>query len=211
MLDPTDLDNYRKRKASASSQWSIESPVEELLEAKTEHLQATVDLYEQTKKKLRMTAPDFNTQCRELEKALSIPEKQKELRKIFKSYKFLADDLQELKLSVSGEGPRASTSLEEAYVSHVITNVERAGPDHRGKKFDQVQFKEDLHRYYGSTRKIHGFKEVHCVLTGWRNAIEKSNVIAAHLVPKSFENTGLEFLFGVGDALLSDPRNGKYG
>lgn len=76
----------------------------------------------------------------------------------------------------------------------------------RAKPFDQARFKVQVNRYYGLTE--HCQKDMSwCQVLGLK--IAKSNVKAAHLVPKSLSAEKVAHLFGVGEVVLSDPRNGK--
>ncbi|KAJ5578387.1 uncharacterized protein N7459_007351 [Penicillium hispanicum] len=94
--------------------------------------------------------------------------------------------------------------LERAYRDTIIPRVMNASAKQRAKPFDQSRFRKEVNQYYG-------IKE-HCEHnTSWCQVlglmIPKSNVKAAHLVPKSFTADEVAHLFGVGEVVLSDPRN----
>ena len=72
----------------------------------------------------------------------------------------------------------------------------------RKRPFNQSQFRKEVDKYYGAAEIDGGY----CPLTGrWPSR----DVNAAHLVPKSMASDELCDLFGVGELVLSNPRNGK--
>ena len=82
------------------------------------------------------------------------------------------------------------------------------------RKFDQVKFRAAAIAFYSAGRRYLGpgeyqkdtekYTQAYCHLSGWADA---KTVKAAHIVPKSLESPELSYIFGVGDAVLSDPRN----
>ncbi|KOS39279.1 hypothetical protein ACN38_g9889 [Penicillium nordicum] len=97
--------------------------------------------------------------------------------------------------------------LERAYRDTIIPRVMNASAKQRAKPFDQSRFKKEVNQYYGITE--------HCQHNmSWCQALglmkPKAHVKAAHLVPKSLTADEVAHLFGVGEVVLSDPRNGKY-
>lgn len=96
--------------------------------------------------------------------------------------------------------------LETAYADTIIPRVMNASAKQRGTPFAQGQFKTEVNRYYGMKEKCKKG-------TSWCHVLgielPKESVKAAHLVPKSPTDEEVAHLFGVGEVVLSDPRNGK--
>ena len=111
--------------------------------------------------------------------------------------KFIEEDMQE------DEG--LQDKLENAYAETMMTRVMLATVTQPKSKFDVKQFRKDVEKYYDAVQLSEGTKEAWCCLTGWNMSDDTK---AAYLVPKSLQSGELSYLFGVGDALLSDPRNG---
>ena len=95
--------------------------------------------------------------------------------------------------------------LERAYTSVMVAKVMSASAKQKKTKFDQSKFKRDVLSYYNAFCNLNGMPSAYCHVTGWHDI---TNVKAAHLVPKSLHSDELEFLFGVRELVLLDPRNG---
>jgi hypothetical protein len=60
--------------------------------------------------------------------------------------------------------------------------------------------------FYSATRDVDGTKFEYCHLCGW---LPKNMIKAAHLVPKSLVGGELSYLFGEGEVVLMNLRNGN--
>jgi hypothetical protein len=126
-------------------------------------------------------------------------EKERELVAIKRQKKIIADDMDEML-------PKYGT-ISNAYVNLMTARIMAAtSTQPKCKRFDRRAFSRDVLEYYGAKKEIRGMDMKYCHLTGWQDL---STVKCAHLVPKSLESDELFYLFGVRDAVLSDPRNGK--
>jgi hypothetical protein len=98
--------------------------------------------------------------------------------------------------------------LERAYTNIIVPRVMGAISKQRKTKFDQSAFRKDVLQYY-SAIKISGKNATaaYCHLTGWADGF---SIKAAHLVPKSLTGEEISYLFGIGDLIRSDPRNGIF-
>lgn len=104
------------------------------------------------------------------------------------------------------EIPRYET-IGDAYVSIMASKVMSATGKQKKNRFDQSAFKKEVANYYNAFRVNNTQKEAYChLLHAWLPA---ETVKSAHLVPKSLQSEELSYLFGVGEVVLSDPRNGK--
>ncbi|KAL8661886.1 MAG: hypothetical protein Q9202_005168 [Teloschistes flavicans] len=114
--------------------------------------------------------------------------------------KFVQEDLDDMRPSLQ--------TVEDAYASVIVNKVMTATAKQKKRQFDQSAFQKAVLEYYDASRSPVSAgqpREAFCLLTGWRNSKE---VKAAHIVPKSLKSDELSYLFGVGDAMLKDPRNG---
>jgi hypothetical protein len=98
--------------------------------------------------------------------------------------------------------------IKQAFANSIVERVMTASSRQKKSKFDQASFRRSVEEFYGAVK--YGEKgeklAVHCAVTGWQ---EPSLVKAAHIVPKSLKSDELAYLFGVGEIMLKDPRNGK--
>jgi hypothetical protein len=193
------------RSVSQASCMSVGSTVSEIMENKVAILDAELDYLKtyrngvidlhavdsEIKDELMEDIRASRKRMRSLESELAVLKRQK---------KIIRDDLDE---SV----PKHET-VQDAYASVLCHKVMTASSKQKGKKFDQEQFRNAVSQYYETLRSQDGqrFKWCH-VLRKWYQA---QDVKAAHLVPKSLAGDELSYLFGVGEAILSDPRNGKW-
>lgn len=123
---------------------------------------------------------------------------------ILRQRKIIEDDLTE-EVEANKRARRGEPSieiLERAYANTVVRKVMHATANQPKSKFNQSKFRKEVAKYYGVAEDT-GY----CHLTGyWESGVVK----AAHLVPKSMKADELCDLFGVGELVLSDPRNGKF-
>lgn len=97
--------------------------------------------------------------------------------------------------------------LERAYSSTMATRVTGASSKQKKRNFDQAQFRKNVISYLGADKDPEHAGTIWCHLTGWHM---KESIKAAHLVPKTLHGDELTYLFGVGEMVLPDPRNGKH-
>ena len=131
----------------------------------------------------------------------------KNLRVLKRQRKIIEEDIEdevEHHKRERGEDQEPDVSfLERAYTNTIVPRVMGASAKQRkSSKFDQKAFRTDVMEYYGAQ---HG-DATYCHLTGWHYS---KAVKAAHLVPKSLNGDEVPYIFGVGELVLSDPRNGK--
>lgn len=114
--------------------------------------------------------------------------------------KFIEEDLED-------QLPHYET-VQDAYASVLVDKTMSATGKQKKSRFNQSRFKKAVVNYYQASRTTEvGNEEVYChLLQSWLPA---KLVKCSHLVPKSLQSEELSYLFGVGEALLSDPRNGK--
>lgn len=91
--------------------------------------------------------------------------------------------------------------MERAYVNTIVPRVMALRAKQKAQRFDQSAFKRAVFSYYGMDPRGNGW----CHILG----IKHQAVKAAHLVPKSLTKDEVSHLFGDGEAILSDPRNGN--
>lgn len=99
--------------------------------------------------------------------------------------------------------------LEAAYASVLSAKVISATAKQSKSDFDQSEFKKDVVKYCGARKmdETDGKRPLtYCHLSGWW---DKNQVKAAHLVRKSLQSEELAYLFGVGEVVLLEARNGK--
>ncbi|KAJ5888350.1 hypothetical protein N7495_008391 [Penicillium taxi] len=92
--------------------------------------------------------------------------------------------------------------LERAYRDTIIQRVMNATGKQTAQKFDQSEFKKNVNEYYN----VSDGQKTYChVLALW---LDKSQVKAAHLIPKSMSPDELAHIFGDNDVVTSLPQNG---
>ncbi|KAI9828163.1 MAG: hypothetical protein M1832_003690 [Thelocarpon impressellum] len=100
------------------------------------------------------------------------------------------------------------SELARAYVATIVERVKTGMAKQAGQYFNQKAFKNAVASYYEAETPSRGIpgSEVskHCSIMGWWGP---ADVKAAHIVPKVLASRELEKIFGVGDVMLSDPRN----
>lgn len=114
----------------------------------------------------------------------------------------IEDEIENHKREWSEDKEPDVSFLERAYTNTIVTRVMGASAKQRKSKFDQKAFRTDVMEYYGAQDG----DAAYCHLTGWHYS---KAVKAAHLVPKSLNGDEVSYIFGVGELVLSDPRNGK--
>lgn len=95
--------------------------------------------------------------------------------------------------------------IEDAYTQTMVRKVMAATGKPKKSNLNQSKFRKAVEEYYGHDKSES--QGMCCPLTGWSPS---GDLRAAHIVPKSLSSEELSYLFGVGDAILSDPRNGTF-
>ena len=201
-----ELGNIRKRKASALSTLSAASSTSDFVEAKIKNVEADLDYSETLRQALsesykegHLSEEQYREACRDLKS--DVAPREDELVVLKRQKKVIEDDMQD-------ELP-AYRTLEDAYTASLVGKIMGACGKVKKSKFDQTRFRSDaLERYNAKSRNEETGEELAwCHLIGWCGA---KRVKAAHIVPKTLESDSLAYLFGVGEAKLSDPRNGEF-
>lgn len=199
------LESSRSRQVSHASKASVVSNTSEFIEHKIEEMSSEVECLETLKQGLAQAQDDGDKKekTRITEKLERLRERsattEEELVTLKRQKKIVAEDLDESKLD--------HDDLADAYASLIIDKLDSSTAKPKKKKFNQQQFRAAVGARYASSRatKI-GSTELYChVIQGW---FSNKEVKAAHLVPKSLRSEELAYLFGVGDVVLTDPRNG---
>lgn len=194
------LERTKSRQVSAASNVSGASDTSEFLEARVNYLSTEKDIlsvYRQALHDLPSTQLDEASMRQELKDlATRASPLDKELRVVKRQRKILEEDLAE-------ELPYYDdVATAYAKILNEKTMAASAKPE-KWKKFDRKQFRRDILEFYGAERN--NGSEVYCHVLGWRIS---EQVKAAHLVPRSLQGEELSYLFGVGEMVVSDKRNG---
>ncbi|KAG0645443.1 hypothetical protein D0Z07_8664 [Hyphodiscus hymeniophilus] len=202
-----DMERLSTRRASAMtarSQLSTTSSTHDFIDAKIESISADLavndkfkDIFESAKKRKALADEEYDDLVEELESEVN--QKERELITLKRQKKIISDDIDEVL-------PQYST-IEGAYSSVMMAKIMSAsGKQRKGRKFDQTVYSKAVLSFYSAVRTTdNGYVEKYCHLTGW---LPDKAVKCAHLVPKSLESDELAYLFGVREAVLSEPRNG---
>jgi chromosome segregation ATPase len=197
---------YCQIKEATASKISVASTTSEFIESKVSELSSELDYLQTYKTSLRALFDESTEDKVSVKKELDIIKKrilpvEDELVTLKRQKKIIQEDIDDIL-------PQHDT-IKEAYSSLIVNKVMSASR-HSERNFDQKAFRNKVCEYYKAIQTIDGPKtrtRKWChVLGRW---LEGSTVKAAHLVPKSLMSEELSYLFGVGEALLSDPRNGK--
>lgn len=190
--------------STAFSSLSGTSSTKEFIDAKIESLAADIATTEEmetiireAKKRKDISDDEFKDAIETIDKDST--ELQRELVTIKRQKKIIMDDIDDII-------PKYET-VGDAYAETMTIRIMAATcKKKKGKAFDQKGFSRAVIAYYGAKREENpGSPEKYCHVTGWSGA---SLVKCAHIVPKSLESDELAYLFGVREAVLSDPRNG---
>lgn len=93
--------------------------------------------------------------------------------------------------------------LERAYRDTIVTRVMRADGKQQALDFNQKKFKDQVNKYYNVSTVPN---KTYCHVLGLY--VNKKDVKAAHIVPKSMDREELGHLFGDQDAVVTLPQNG---
>jgi hypothetical protein len=204
-----DMEILSKRTVSAMtamSQLSTTSSTNDFIDAKIETISADLavnskfkDFLGSARKRKVLGDEEYDDAMKDLESEVS--QKERELITLKRQKKIIADDIDEVL-------PQYDT-IERAYCSVLMSKIMSAsGKQKKAKKFDQSAYSKAVLSFYGAVRSTDsGDVEKYCHLTGW---LPEKQVKCAHLVPKSLESDELAYLFGVREAVLSEPRNGVF-
>jgi hypothetical protein len=191
---------------TAISQLSTTSTTDDFIDAKIASISVDLevngkfkDYFESAKKRKVFTDEEYDDAVRELQS--EVDQKERELTTLKRQKRAIAQDIDEVLPQY--------TTIEGAYLSVLMTKIMSASSKQRGRKsFDQSAYSKAVLLFYGAVRYTDaGNVEKYCHLTGW---LPEKHVKCAHLVPKSLESDELAYLFGVREAVLSEPRNGMF-
>lgn len=192
------------RQVSHSSQISATSSTSEFIEHKLLNIGAEIDYLNTYKHGVLELYEHPEMEKDEVYKELESIEKrvlplEREFVVVKRQKKIVEEDL--------AEETSLHETMEDAYASIMVSKVMLATGKQKKRRFGQSKFKKDVLSYYNASRTENGYEETYChLLHTWLPA---KTVESAHLVPKSLQSEELSYLFGVGEAVLSDPRNGK--
>ncbi|KAL9106771.1 MAG: hypothetical protein Q9187_008520 [Circinaria calcarea] len=97
---------------------------------------------------------------------------------------------------------------EDAYACVIASKGMAPFGKQKKYKSNQSWFKSNAVQYYNASKVVDADEDpqtlLYCHLSGWH---PEKYVTAAHIVPKSLQSEESSYLFGVGEAVLSDPRN----
>ncbi len=116
--------------------------------------------------------------------------------------KFIEEDL--------ADAAKRYSRLDVAYDFLVNAKLMATFPEPgKSSSVRQAAFRRSVVGFYNASKLYAGTTQrlTYCHLTGWH---PEQDAEAAHIVPESLQSEELSYLFGVSEALLSDPRNGKY-
>ena len=202
------LIEVKKRKASTASQVSLASKTSDFIEHKIADVNAGLEYVQRLRAGLldawksglipeaqyKEAIADVEANNRPREQEIVVLKRQK---------KIVTEDLED-------QAP-SYVKLEDAYASVITNRVMSAVAKRKKNSFNQSKFKADVFAFYQATKMVgepeHQDKLSYCHLTGW---YLDQDVKAAHIVPKSLQSEEVSYLFGVGEAMLSDPRNGMF-
>ncbi|KAI9369358.1 hypothetical protein BJX61DRAFT_536488 [Aspergillus egyptiacus] len=199
--------------ASRLSEMSVSSNVSDFLDAKVAAMEADLDWIrcfrdglDEVKARQLIDDGEFAAEIQPL--LDSFRDTSQNLTILKRQQRLIEDDLEEelqVKKKRTAEQPDDGL-LERAYASTMVARVMAASAKQKkAKAFDQTQFRKDVVQYYNA-RDPDGETSTWCHVLGM--FLPSAEVKAAHLVPKSLSGDEISFLFGAGEAVLSDCRNG---
>lgn len=200
-----ELKEVKLRKTSAASTLSLASSSTEFVDFKIDDVTIALEYMDKLRSGLTEAWKDGLVPEKEYWRLMSQMEREnqpceKEIVVLKRQKKTLVEDLED-------RIEPAREKLEDAYASLIVDKVMSAVAKPKKKMFRQSRFKHDVLEYYQASKKIGDKKHAWCHLLGWNDADE---VKAAHIVAKSLQSEETSYLFGVGEADLSSPRNGTF-
>jgi len=217
------LGRLQKRSISLSSQLTTDSTVSDFIAYKARIVASNVEYCATYKRGLHDMVEANQLTPEELRAELVLVQRnetpiQAEASALKRQKRAIEADMEEVK--------DHRPNQDEAYASLLSSYVMKSSCHQRRSKFDQSAFKAAVIKYYDGAdiskwREDDGVpvrdeynmkvknldRRLWCPLTGWH---PEERVKAAHLVPKSLQGPELSNLFGVGEAILSEPRNGEF-
>ncbi|EEQ32089.1 hypothetical protein McanCB56680_005637 [Microsporum canis] len=201
--------------ASNASRSSIETSVSEFLERKIDALTAGLDYYEEYQNGLRsalnrkdLTEEDYRNELITLDKQYTPAIRElKIIKRQFRTIEADVEEEREVDLKRQKCAKDANLDfLERAYTATMVTRVMGASSLKSSSSFSQKEFRKGVIKYLGAKNDSEGTERAWCHITGmWHDS---DNIKAAHIVPKALRGDELKHLFGVGEVVLEDPRNG---
>jgi hypothetical protein len=210
------LEAIQKRRHTSFSSLTAASSIEDFLEAKKNAIDAEIQLSDTQKLYLNealdnetITADQHANAIKNIDHSEREEFTKTEFALLVRQKKILTEDLKEVHPSY--------TEFDDAYASLIMEKVEaaRANTTHKQNSFNQSAFRDRVLQYYFAEKGEGDNRQDYCVVTGWhvRTYSPKLKKLvtqtkAAHIVPKSLQGQDLNYLFGVGETLLSEARNG---
>ncbi|KAL4779098.1 hypothetical protein BJX76DRAFT_365523 [Aspergillus varians] len=209
------LNSQKHRSVSAASrlsQMSVSSNVSDFLDTKVAAIKAEIDWIrcfrdglDEVKAEQLISDSQFSAEIQPfLDSFRDVSQKLKVLKR---QQKLIEDDLEEeLEIKKQRTTEPDNGLLERAYASTMVARVMAASSNQKNARaLNQSQFRKDVAGYY-SANDPNGEKRTWCHVLGL--LLPSAEVKAAHLVPKGLSGDEISFLFGAGEVVLSDCRNG---
>jgi hypothetical protein len=210
------IQSTSQRTASATSQLSnlsIESSASDFLDAKIDEMETELDYIRCVREGYKEATESnalMSSEIREgLKPFLRSFRSSSQMLQVVKRQRLLIvedlDDELENKRQRTCE-PNDHSLLERAYKDVIVPRVMGATGRQKTVRFDQSAFKKDVYEYYGLKEHCpadHGYCHV------LKKILPSPLIKTAHLVPKSMTQKEISYLFGLEEAVLSEPRNGK--
>jgi hypothetical protein len=198
------LDEIKKRRVSVVSQISFESNTRDFIRAKEASVIIDLEYVGTMRNGLKEAYQNgalgkaaYNEAMVDLDGGRRA--KQEELIVHKRQKKILTEDLEEQLPSYD--------NMETAYTNVLVNKVMLANAKQKKSKFERSKFRSAVDNFYNSKKVLNGLQ------LGWCHALGRwithKGVKAAHLAAKSLDGRDLAYLFGVGEAVLMDPTNGK--
>ncbi|RDW88424.1 hypothetical protein BP6252_00456 [Coleophoma cylindrospora] len=202
------LEELGPRRPLALLRLSEDAGPEAYFDAKSTDLEATCEAartelhyYKQVTEKVTMTHENYQEATRELKHTIESAET--ELQVIKRQKKHIVQDIDEMAAPIA--------KFRASWVSLLLDKVALAStPLKKTKKnFNQSKFRDDMLAFYGAEKIVDNVKYQYCVVSGmWFPEVRgKTQIRAAHIVPKVLSGPELNELFEVGETMLHEARN----
>lgn len=203
------LEELGPRRPSAVLKLSEDAGPKEYFDAKSTDLEATceatrTELYycKQVREEGKMTHENFQEATRDLKHTIEFAED--ELQVIKRQKKHMVQDINEMAAPIA--------KVRASWINLLLDKVALAATPLKRNKFNQSKFRDDMLGFYGAEKIIDKVKHQYCVVSGtWFPEVRgKTQIKAAHIVPKVLSGRELNELFGVGETMLHEARNSEY-
>ncbi|RDW94995.1 hypothetical protein BP5796_00758 [Coleophoma crateriformis] len=195
------------RRPSVVLKLSEDAGPEAYFDAKSTDLEATCEAartelyyYKQVREEGKITHENYQEATRDLKRTIESAET--ELQVIKRQKKHMVQDIDEMAAPIA--------KVRASWISLLLDKVALAGTPLKKKNFNQSKFRDNMLRFYGAEKIIDKVKYQYCVVSGkWYPGSRpgKTQIKAAHIVPKVLSGPELNELFEVGETMLHEARN----